>query len=320
MIISTVIPLYNMAQYVGRAISSVLNQTCPPDEVIVVDDGSTDEGAKLVQNMTDPRIHYIYQENQGVSAARNLGITEAQGELIAFLDADDWWKPRFLEEIHTLRQQFPQAGAYATGVEYERLSGIISPEICCLLLPGGEQNGLLNFFKAIKYTTAWSSAMVVPKRILEEIGGFPEGEFISEDLDTWLRIALRYPIAWSGEPLATMHQIDSLEKNSKRYTKITQEPKLFQTAREAIAAGQVAPQDLPYLQESMAILLLALAGFLLMHGKKGLAQSFIESAIREFQPASAGKRLRFATALPFNLFPETILRVWLKVILYFYYH
>ena len=318
MVVTTVIPLYNMAQYIGRAISSVLNQTLPPDEIIIVDDGSTDGGGELVQNHKDPRIRFIHQKNMGVSTARNRGISEARGELIAFLDADDFWKPRFLEEIHRLRQQFPQAGAYATALEYQSLQGINCLKLH--ILPPGQKSGILNFFKVIKYSPVWPSATVVPKKILEEISGFPEGEFFLEDLDTWLRIALRYPIAWSCEPLATLYQLDSPEKYPKRYGKITQEPRVVQTAREAIATGQVASKDLPYLQESIAILLLSLARALLIHGKKDLAQSFIESGTREFQPSSASRLLRLTTALPINLFHEKIIRTWLQIILYLYYH
>ncbi len=320
MIISTVIPLYNMAPYIGRAISSVLNQTCPPDEIIVVDDGSSDDGGKLVQNMKDSRIRYIMQDNQGVSAARNRGTAEARGELIAFLDADDYWKPRFLEEIRNLRRQFPQAGAYATPLDHQNYDGVVSPKISAL--PPGEKTGFLNFFKFFKHCLIWPSATVVPKKILEEIGGFPVGEFYMEDVDTWLRIALRYPIAWSGEPLATLYQMDFFEKKPRRFKMITREPRAVRTAREAIAAGLVADRDLPYLQESIAILLLSLARDLLMYGKKDVARSLIESATREFRSSSASRLLHLATALPVpvNLFHKEILRFWLKIILYLYYH
>jgi glycosyltransferase involved in cell wall biosynthesis len=306
--ISTVIPLYNKASYVERAISSVLNQTWPPDEIIIVDDGSTDDGGKLVHNMKDPRIRYIYQKNQGVSAARNRGIAEVRGELIAFLDADDLWKPLFIEEILKLRQQFPQAGAYVTALESHNLWGVLSPKIS--ILPPGQKIGLINFFKIIKYGPFWSSTIVVPKKVLEEIGGFPVGEFLLEDLDTWLRIALRYPIAWNCEPLAIIHALDWQEKNQKRVKKMTREPKVVKTAREAIAAGLVAPEDLPYLQQSMAVILLSQARFLLIYGKRELAQSFIQSAVKEFHAYSTSRLLRLGAALPGNLYYGKIYHVW----------
>jgi len=91
--------LYNMEKSIGRTLKSILMQTLQDFEVIVVDDGSTDDGAREVSKFDDPRICLIRQENQGVSAARSRGIREARSDLVAFLDADDEWLPTFLETI-----------------------------------------------------------------------------------------------------------------------------------------------------------------------------------------------------------------------------
>ncbi|MGI6022871.1 MAG: glycosyltransferase family 2 protein, partial [Methanoculleus sp.] len=91
--VSVVIPLYNKAPYIARALASVITQTCQGFEVIVIDDGSTDGGAEIVRRLDDTRIRVIRQENRGVSAARNRGIESARTDFIAFLDADDEWMP-----------------------------------------------------------------------------------------------------------------------------------------------------------------------------------------------------------------------------------
>jgi glycosyltransferase involved in cell wall biosynthesis len=95
-------------------LQSVLSQISLPDEIIVVDDGSTDGGGEIVKSIDAPCLRLIRRENQRVSAARNRGIAKATGDLIAFLEADDAWKPCFLEVIPRLRGKYPQAGAYAT--------------------------------------------------------------------------------------------------------------------------------------------------------------------------------------------------------------
>ena len=111
---SIVIPLYNKEEHIAATLRSVLTQTHQNFEVVVVDDGSTDGGAAVVETFTDPCIRLIRQENGGVSAARNRGIAEARGEHVAFLDADDEWMPEHLEELATLIAAYPECRARAT--------------------------------------------------------------------------------------------------------------------------------------------------------------------------------------------------------------
>ncbi|NLZ30356.1 MAG: glycosyltransferase family 2 protein, partial [Methanomicrobiales archaeon] len=112
--VSVVIPLYNKAPYIARALSSIIAQTRQDFEVIVIDDGSTDGGEEIVRGFDDPRIRVIRQENRGVSAARNRGIEAARADFIAFLDADDEWMPTHLGALLRLRGRYPRAGAYGT--------------------------------------------------------------------------------------------------------------------------------------------------------------------------------------------------------------
>lgn len=115
--ISVIIPLYNKEMYIKRAIDSVLAQTFQDYEIVVIDDGSKDASADVVRNIYDTRIRLIQQTNAGECAARNRAILEARTDLLALLDADDEWKPIFLETVLRLREKYPQAGAYATAYE-----------------------------------------------------------------------------------------------------------------------------------------------------------------------------------------------------------
>ncbi|MGD1076415.1 MAG: glycosyltransferase family A protein [Thermodesulfovibrionales bacterium] len=205
--ISIVIPLFNKALYIKRAVRSVLMQSYQDYELIVVNDGSTDHGPEIVKRMKDSRLILFNQDNAGVSAARNRGIEAARGNLIAFLDADDEWYPDFLAMIVRLQDKYPEAGLYATSYQIMTiLHRNISPifkEICS---PPWE--GIIpSYFRsaALGAPPVWTSAACVPKRILKEIGGFAVGKRMGEDVDLWGRIALRYPIAFNSKNGAVYH-------------------------------------------------------------------------------------------------------------------
>lgn len=205
--ISVVIPLYNKAATIRRALDSVLAQTCLPHEVVVVDDGSTDGGAAVVRGLgeTPVPVRLVRQENQGVSAARNRGIAEAQGDWIAFLDADDQWETGFLEEIQLLQHQHPEAHLCATAYSHVDQQGH-RQELKLNRLPFSGDRGLLdNYFEvsAHSHPPIWSSAVCIRKASLLRWGGFPLGVSAGEDLLTWARLALSGPIAYSRRPLAT---------------------------------------------------------------------------------------------------------------------
>lgn len=205
MTVSVIVPLYNKRRHVRRALDSVLAQTFQDFEVVVVDDGSTDGGGDVVREMGDPRIRLIVQENAGVSAARNRGISEARGDLIAFLDADDEWEPHFLETVMSLRARYPHAGLYATAYRY--CAGERAWRPCFVdCIEQGEGGVLTDYFLAARgQAPVWTSAVVVPKSVFEELGGFPVGVPRGEDRHMWARIALRYPIAWSPVNGAVYH-------------------------------------------------------------------------------------------------------------------
>jgi glycosyltransferase involved in cell wall biosynthesis len=202
--ISVVMPLYNGVHDVLRAVGSVLHQRVSDFELIVVNDGSTDGGEKIVRDLKDGRIRVVDQENKGVSAARNRGVAEAKGELIAFLDADDEWKPNFLETIERLHRVFSACAVFATQYVYRELDGSTRHPILHRV-PQGEWEGVLeHYFDVAAHSDPplWSSAIVVKKSALLSIGGFPEGIAIGEDLLTWARLAVYYQIAYSKKQCA----------------------------------------------------------------------------------------------------------------------
>lgn len=214
-LISVVIPLYNKAETIARALDCILAQTYQDFEVVVVDDGSTDEGAAVVELYTDERIRLIRQENAGVSAARNRGIAEARGEYVAFLDADDEWMPEFLEEIVALQQEFPECRAQATS--YIINSRGEKSSITLRKIPiKGERGVLTNYFEvaSCSHPPVCSICVCIERALLQEIGGFPLGITSGEDLLTWARIAVRTDWAYSLRPLA-QYNVEALHVDER---------------------------------------------------------------------------------------------------------
>ena len=196
--VSIVIPLYNKAEHIRRALDSVFAQTRQDFELIVVDDGSTDDGSEKVRRYADPRIRLISQENAGVSAARNRGIAEAKAEWIALLDADDQWLPTYLDRALTFAGQHPEAGVVVTNFLQKTSGKIYTP-------PHIAREGVLeDFFDTalrLGHCPAFASATIARRQAYLEIGGFPVGVAHGEDVDTWNRLACRNRIGFIAEPL-----------------------------------------------------------------------------------------------------------------------
>lgn len=201
---SIIIPLYNKVQYVCKALDSVLGQTYKEYECIIVDDGSTDESRGVVREWFDGndlqcggRFRLLSQQNQGVAVARNNAAKEAKGAYLCFLDADDWWEPTFLEEMARHIARYPDAGLYATNYVYYK-PGYTH---IALHLP----TGYINYPQAYLQSTAmpvWTGAVAMPRRVFEEMGGFPAGVRLGEDFQLWAKTAMRYPVTFLNKPLA----------------------------------------------------------------------------------------------------------------------
>ena len=210
--ISVIIPLYNKRREIEGTIRSVLAQTRQPDEIVVVDDGSTDGSAEIVRSIGSPLVRLVPQVNAGECAARNRAIAEARGEYIALLDADDEWEPGFLAEIAAMIGEFPGCGVYCTGFTVVSRDGAFRAR-------GLDRRGVVdNFFRdsAHRYI-AIPSASCIPRRVFDTVGGFPEGMKIAGDLYMWIKIARRYPVCYSPAPLVRYSKVAS-NRSASIYT------------------------------------------------------------------------------------------------------
>lgn len=200
--VSVVIPLYNGEAHVQRALDSVLAQTVPPDDIIVVDDGSTDGGADVVRRCADPRARVVSQQNAGVSAARNRGVAEATTEWVAFLDSDDEWMPRFLEATTQVAYANPSLVAVFSN---HRHWGCAIPDRTPAHYPDGVVPDYLQFCLDNGGDGMCASSALVKRCALFAAGGFPIGVPMGEDRDTWMRVAWVGPVAFVSEVLAVYH-------------------------------------------------------------------------------------------------------------------
>jgi GT2 family glycosyltransferase len=211
--------------------------------VIVVDDGSNDEGADVVRKFGDPRIWLIQQENLGVSAARNRGVSKSAAELIAFLDADDEWLPKHLETLLRLWKRYPEAGAYGTAYFLKMKDLTIQVAPFSSDIPRKPWEGLLpNYFKAAALgdPPISASTVAISKCVLNEMGGFKTEAWWAEDTDLWGRIALKYPIAFSWDGVAIYH-MEVSDRAGNRMEPV--EENIFViSALTALHAGEMLPE------------------------------------------------------------------------------
>lgn len=190
MLCTVIIPLYNKEKYIVSAINSVIAQSHQDFEIVVVDDGSRDGGAALVEAMADPRVRLIRQANGGVSRARNAGIAAARGELVCFLDADDWYGVAFLEVMVNMYRQYPEGSFFSSSFlcMEEAVDGQLDTDVDANFF------ALDNFYEyqaahGVFYCT---NSIAVPRSTLQAMPQcFPEDDHFGEDQDLWFRLADR---------------------------------------------------------------------------------------------------------------------------------
>ena len=246
--ISVVIAVYNGAETIGRAIESVLAQTYPAQELIVVDDGSTDDTAAVVQSFGD-RVRYVRQANAGVSAARNAGAAAAHGEWLAFLDADDWYTPdRLLRHARWIERDARLD--FLTGdYEYRRPDGSLisrSLEIteagkALLRKANGEREVVMesaDFEAFIEDHFGDTHTLTVPRQTFLRLGGYPLGRAVCEDVNFLIRLcAISSRVGVVCEPMAVylIHPNSATRADPLRSQRLTVEALL--PLRDALRAA-----------------------------------------------------------------------------------
>ena len=233
MIVSVVIPLWQHAQVLPRALASVLRQTRPPDEVLVVDDGSTDGGGDLAPGTG---VTVCRRPHLGAAAARNHGVGQAAGDWVALLDADDEWEPTFLERTCAMAEGHAGLVAVFTNLR-------VGPRGRPLLRDVTTTEGIVDdYFKTLLENDGHgisSSSVLVRRRALDAAGGFPEGVRMGEDLDTWARLAWTGRIGYVAECVVTCH-LDALPRATGQVQRRAPEyPAFVRTFRGWDASGRI---------------------------------------------------------------------------------
>ena len=222
--ISIVIPLYNKAAVICRTMESVKQQIFSDFEILIVNDGSTDDSLSVLMDFLSENeavfknsVRLIEQENKGVSAARNQGIKEARGEIIAFLDADDEWLPDYLKTIAFLVEKYPECDIFGTAYSF-KMNNMITPASIDYYSFKENEGILDNYFTMASKARGpiWTSAVAVRKKAILSIGCFPEGISLGEDVIVWAKLACLYKIAYSKSNLALYRRDSSCYLSVKK--------------------------------------------------------------------------------------------------------
>ncbi|MEO5777425.1 MAG: glycosyltransferase family A protein [Flavobacterium sp.] len=213
---SIVIPVYNKENFVAKTIKSVLAQTFTDYEIIIVNDGSTDQSEAGILEFKDSRIQYYSKKNEGVAMARNFGIEKATTQYICFLDADDFWFPSFLETMHRFILELPEQKVFAVAIEIETKNKTLPAHYSILKKSDFE---IVNFFDASqKECVLWTSSVCIHKSIFEKVGTFDTKIKHGEDTELWIRIGLQFPVIFIRKILARyVYDNSSVSRNSNYF-------------------------------------------------------------------------------------------------------
>jgi GT2 family glycosyltransferase len=301
--VSVVIPSWNGRRWIGATIDSVLRQTLPAHEVIVVDDGSIDGTAEYLQGAY-PSVQVVRQANAGVSAARNRGVACATGEWVAFLDADDIWLPDKLQQQWALLLQQPEAELVCSGWLSWTCSDPTPPAALLEALASerddperwGGPTGWI-YGDLLLACCVWTSTVVMHQALLARTGGFDTGLSIGEDLDLWLRASRLTPIARVPRPLALYRQHGA--NTTRRAPAVNHQAMVVKraVARWGLASpdGRITPQR--EVDAALAKTWRDFAGGNMQAGHWQRARSGAREALRLDRLNTAGWRLLLRTLL-----------------------
>ncbi len=297
--ITVVVPLYNKAAYIERALYSIRRQTLKPAEVIVVDDGSTDGGGDLVRRFEMEGLRLISQVNQGVSVARNRGLEAARVEHVAFLDADDEWMPNHLDTLARLIQAFPGKGLYSTMHFIGEGMELLSPAS-----PFPEDGGFCpveDFFGsfAVGLSLVNSSTAVVSRTKALAVDGFPAGVRRGEDIILWARLFLSAGMAHAPIRTAIYHR-DALTRSIVLREQNPPGSLVYLT-------GLLSGHELPNTHVESARLLFEKIAFFTAAGMKVAGDMGGFRAIRGLAKTAGSIRLRLGLAI-LEIIPTPVLQ------------
>lgn len=212
---SVVIAVYNKEKYITKTLKNVLAQTFVDFEVVILNDGSTDNSEAEILKFKDPRIRYYSKKNQGAGAARNFVIKEAKYEYIALLDADDTWSPFYLEEQAKLIAKFPNESVFATAIAIEKKDKVY-PSVYSVPDLKPNEVRVVNFFSASSFNSILtSSSTVIHRNVFSTIGYYDPSIKSGQDTDLWIRIGLEYPVVFLNKSCAVYQYALSSLSNSK---------------------------------------------------------------------------------------------------------
>ena len=305
---SVIIPVYNKERYIRKTIQSVLKQTFRDYEIIVVDDGSRDDSFKIVKSMQEDSIVLIQQENRGVATARNTGIESARGEYIAFLDADDYWHPNYLEVIADLITRFPQSDIFVSSYRIMlkdnryRLSSQLS----------GQPALLPSYWETFRnaYDTVWTSAAVLRRSAAIEAGMFTVGQSIGEDLDLWARVARKNPVV-AYSPVYCVDYTRNADQNARTLVKIAYPKAFLQVLENEMKDPRWSDEERKWMENKYNKKMIVYVFTSILAGERKQAREIIRSWKNE-HPTIYARLLNICSYLP-NTVNRAAYRIRMKV-------